>query len=122
VPPARAPRHPRAQARAVAAREEVLELKAAVRRVHMSDLVKHYIVELVRRTRAAPQVLLGCGPPASIALVQSVKALALIDGEDYVRPEQVQELAAPVLAHRMVLDPQAKFAAASGASPMGQTG
>ncbi|MBI4124064.1 MAG: AAA family ATPase, partial [Betaproteobacteria bacterium] len=112
--------HPLAQARAVAAREEVLELKAAVRRVRMSDLVKHYIVELVRRTRAAPQVLLGCGPRASIALVQSVKALALIDGEDYVRPEQVQELAAPVLAHRMVLDPQAKFAGASGASLIGE--
>ena len=112
--------HPLAQARAVAAREEVLELKAAVRRVRISDLVKHYIVELVRRTRAAPQVLLGCGPRASIALVQSVKALALIDGEDYVRPEQVQELAAPVLAHRMVLDPQAKFAGASGASLIGE--
>jgi len=112
--------HPLAQARAVAAREEVLELKAAVRRVRMSDLVKHYIVELVRRTRAAPQVLLGCGPRASIALVQSVKALALIDGEDYARPEQVQELAAPVLAHRMVLDPQAKFAGASGASLIGE--
>ena len=112
--------HPLAQARAVAAREEVLELKAAVRRVRISDLVKHYIVELVRRTRAAPQVLLGCGPRASIALVQSVKALALIDGEDYVRPEQVQELAAPVLAHRMVLDSQAKFAGASGASLIGE--
>ena len=108
--------HPLAQARAVAAREELLELKAAVRRVRISGLVKHYIVELVRRTRAAPQVLLGCGPRASIALVQSAKALALIDGEQFVRPEQVQEIAAAVLAHRIVLDPQAKFAGASGAS------
>ena len=108
--------HPLAQARAVAAREELLELKSAVRRVRISGLVKRYIVELVRRTRAAPQVLLGCGPRASIALVQSAKALALIDGEQFVRPEQVQEIAAAVLAHRIVLDPQAKFAGASGAS------
>ncbi len=108
--------HPLAQARAVATREEVLDLRARVRRVRISDEVKHYIVELVRRTRATPQVVLGCGPRASIALVQSAKALALADGEDFVSPEQVQELAVAVLAHRMVLDPQAKFGGASAAS------
>ncbi len=108
--------HPLAQARAVATREEVLALKARVRRVRIAEEIKHYVVELVRRTRTAPQVLLGCGPRASIALVQSAKALALIDGRDFVAPEQVQELATAVLAHRIVLDPQAKFAGASGAS------
>jgi MoxR-like ATPase len=61
-------------------------------------------------------VLLGCGPRASIALVQTAKALSLIDGRDFVAPEHVQELAVSVLAHRMVLDPQAKFGGASGAS------
>ena len=108
--------HPLAQARAVASRDEVLALKARVRRVRIAEEIKHYIVELVRRTRAAPQVLLGCGPRASIALVQSAKALALIDGADFVGPEQVHELAVAVLAHRIVLDPQAKFAGASGVS------
>jgi len=108
--------HPLAQARAVATREEVLALKARVRRVRIAEEIKHYVVELVRCTRTAPQVLLGCGPRASIALVQSAKALALIDGRDFVAPEQVQELATAVLAHRIVLDPQAKFAGASGAS------
>jgi MoxR-like ATPase len=108
--------HPLAQARAVATRDEVLALRARVRRVRIGDEVKHYIVELVRRTRAIPQALLGCGPRASIALVQSAKALALAEGEDFVGPEQVRELAVPVLAHRMVLDPQAKFAGTSAAS------
>jgi MoxR-like ATPase len=108
--------HPLTQARAVASREEVLALKARVRRVRIAEELKHYVVELVRRTRVAPQVLLGCGPRASIALVQSAKALALIDGQEFVAPEQVQELATAVLAHRIVLDPQAKFAGASGAS------
>ncbi len=107
--------HPLAQVRAVAAREEILELKAAVRRVRIADEIKHYIVELVRRTRNAPQVLLGCGPRGSIALVQSAKALALLEGQDFVAPEQVQELAVSVLAHRIVLEPQARFAGASGA-------
>ncbi len=108
--------HPLGRVRAAASREEVLALKDRVRRVRIADEIKHYIVELARRTRAAPQVLLGCGPRASIALVQSAKALALFDGVDFVRPETVQELAVATLAHRIVLDPQAKFAGASGAT------
>ena len=102
--------HPLADVRVAASRDEVLALKARVRHVRVADELKHYVVELVRRTRAAPQVALGCGPRASIALTQAAKALALFDGEDYVRPEHVQALAGEVLAHRIVLDPQAKFA------------
>jgi MoxR-like ATPase len=105
--------HPLDAIRAVASRDEVLRLKDAARRVRVADEIRHYVVELVRRTRAAPQVLLGCGPRASIALTQTAKALALFDGEDYVRPEHVQELAVSALAHRMVLDPQARFAGVS---------
>jgi MoxR-like ATPase len=112
--------HPLAQAQAVATREEMLALKGAVRRVRIAEEIKHYIVELVRRTRAAPQVLLGCGPRASIALVQSAKALALLEGQEFVAPEQVQELAVSVLAHRVVLDPQAKFGGASAATLIGE--
>jgi MoxR-like ATPase len=81
-----------------------------------ADEIKHYVVELVRRTRAAPQVALGCGPRASIALAQTAKAYALFEGEDYVRPEHVQSLAGAVLAHRIVVDPQAKFAGVTAAS------
>ena len=102
--------HPLDAIRPVVAREEVVALKHASRRVRVADELKHYIVELVRRTRAAPQVLLGCGPRASISLAHTAKALALFDGEDFVRPEHVQELAVATLAHRMVLDPQARFA------------
>ncbi len=105
--------HPLDSIRAVASREEVLALKHAARQVRVAQELKHYVVELVRRTRAAPQVLLGCGPRASISLTQTAKALALFDGEDFVRPEHVQELAVATLAHRMVLDPQARFAGVS---------
>jgi MoxR-like ATPase len=108
--------HPLDAIRPVAAREEVLALKAAARRVRVADELKHYIVELVRRTRSAPQVLLGCGPRASISLAHTAKALALFDGEEFVRPEHVQELAVATLAHRMVLDPQARFAGVSAQS------
>jgi MoxR-like ATPase len=111
--------HPLASIGAVASREEVLALKEAARRVRVADELKHYVVELVRRTRAAPQVLLGCGPRASIALTHTAQALALFDGEEFVRPEHVQELAVAALAHRMVLDPQARFAGVSAASLVG---
>ncbi|TAN53371.1 MAG: AAA family ATPase [Betaproteobacteria bacterium] len=105
--------HPLARLGAVASRDEVIALKTRVREVRMTDELRHYVIELVRRTRAAPQVQLGCGPRASIALASAAKALALADGEAFVRPEHVQELAVAVLAHRMVLDPQARFAGAT---------
>jgi MoxR-like ATPase len=113
-------RHPLEAIGAVASHAEVLALKEAARRVRVADELKHYVVELVRRTRAAPQVLLGCGPRASIALAHTAKALALFDGEEFVRPEHVQELAVATLAHRMVLDPQARFAGVSAASLVGE--
>jgi MoxR-like ATPase len=81
----------------------------------MADELRHYVVEIVRRTRLAPQVVLGCGPRASLALAHTAKALALIEGAEFVRPEHVQALAVPVLAHRMVIDPQARFAGAAAA-------
>ena len=59
--------HPLERIGPVAARDEVLALKDAVQRVRIADEIRHYVVELVRRTRAAPQVQLGCGPRASIA-------------------------------------------------------
>jgi MoxR-like ATPase len=108
--------HPLATISAVATREEVLALKQRARRVRMSDELRHYVVEIVRRTRSAPQVVLGCGPRASLALEHTAKALALFDGGDFVCPEHIQALAIPVLAHRMVLDPQARFAGASAAA------
>jgi MoxR-like ATPase len=111
--------HPLESIEPVASREEVLTLKDAARRVRVADEIKHYVVELVRRTRVAPQVLLGCGPRASIALTHTAKALALFDGESFVRPEHVQELAVATLAHRMVLDPQARFAGVSATSLVG---
>jgi MoxR-like ATPase len=111
--------HPLSRLTAAATHEEVVALKERVRAVRMADELRHYVVELVRRTRAAPQVKLGCGPRASIALAHAAKALALFDGSDYVRPEQVHELAVPVLAHRIVLDPQARFAGASAQALVG---
>jgi MoxR-like ATPase len=108
--------HPLASIGAVASHAEVLGARSAAHSVRIADELKAYVVALARSTREAASVQLGCGPRASIALTQVARSLALIDGESFVRPEHVREAAQSVLAHRIVLQPQARYAGASGAS------
>jgi MoxR-like ATPase len=84
-------------------------MKNAVQQVRVSEELKRYTVELVGATRTANGVQLGASPRASIALMKGAQALALFDGLDFVTPEQIQELAVPVIAHRLVMEPQARF-------------
>jgi MoxR-like ATPase len=88
---------------------DVLALKRAVENIRISDELKRYAVDLVAATRTAQGVRLGASPRASIALMKTAQALALFDGFDFVAPEQIQMLAVPVIAHRVVLEPQARF-------------
>src|SRR5215472_9562648 len=88
---------------------DVLELKRSVQQVRISDELKRYAVDLVGATRTANGVQLGASPRASIALMKAAQALALFDGLDFVTPEQIQELAVSVIAHRLVMEPQARF-------------
>jgi MoxR-like ATPase len=106
--------HPLEKAAAVATTAEVLALQAAVRRVRVADELKRYAVELAAATRREDGVALGAGPRASLALMRLAQALALADGKDFVGPDQVQEAAVPVVAHRLMLDPQARFSGLSG--------
>jgi MoxR-like ATPase len=102
--------HPLDDLKPCASLAEVLELKRAVQKVRISDELKRYAVDLAGATRATPGVQLGASPRASIALMKAAQALALFDGLDFVMPEQIQELAVPVIAHRLVMEPQARFA------------
>jgi MoxR-like ATPase len=113
---AQAERHPLNDLAACASLQEVLALRQAVRGMRVSDEVKRYAVDLVRGTRTAPGVQLGASPRASLALIAAGQALALFDGQAFVLPEHVQELAVPVIAHRLALDPQARFSGATAAS------
>jgi MoxR-like ATPase len=88
---------------------EVLALKHAVSEVRISTELKRYAVELVGATRRASGVQLGASPRASIALMKAAQALALFDGLEFVTPEQIRELAVSVIAHRLVMEPQARF-------------
>lgn len=89
---------------------DVLALKRAVEDVRISAELKRYAVDIVSATRTAEGVQLGASPRASIALMKTAQATALFDGMDFVTPEQIQSLAVPVVAHRLVLQPQARFA------------
>lgn len=89
--------------------EDVRRLRAAVSQVRLGEAVQRYIVDLVRATRGARGVQLGASLRASLALARGTQALAALDGLEFVTPEHVQELAVAVLAHRLALDPQARF-------------
>ena len=101
--------HPLDELKPCATTDEVLALKHAVEDIRISDELKRYAVDLVAATRNAPGVQLGASPRASIALMKMAQAEALIDGVDFVAPEQIQKLAVAVIAHRLVLEPQARF-------------
>ena len=93
--------------------EDVLRLKQAVKAVRISRELRRYAVDIVRATRERPAVQLGAGPRASLALSRLAQALALIDGSEFVTPDHIREMTVPVLAHRLVLDPQARFSGAT---------
>jgi MoxR-like ATPase len=101
--------HPLDELNACASLVDVLALKHAAQNIRMSDELKRYVVDLAGATRSASGVQLGASPRASIALMKAAQALALFDGLDFVTPEQIQELAVSVLAHRLVMEPQARF-------------
>jgi MoxR-like ATPase len=105
--------HPVDRMETVATRDEVLELMAAARKVRFSEELRHYVVTLVAATRGHPQVQLAASPRASLALMKVSQALAVFEGVDFVSPELIQSVAADVIAHRMVLAPEAKYAGAS---------
>ena len=90
------------QLRSVARASDVQELVVAVRRVLVSDQVKDYIISLANATRTSPELRLGASPRAALHLLRASRAWAALDGRDYVIPDDVQRLARPVLAHRLL--------------------
>jgi len=94
---------PLAGVQAVAVADVLPAVRAAVRDVHVADDVAGYVVALARATRETPLLRLGASPRASLALLHAAQAWAALDGRDYVTPDDIQALIAPVLAHRLLL-------------------
>jgi MoxR-like ATPase len=89
-------------------------LREKVRQVHVEEKLMEYIVSVVVTTRSHPALFLGASPRASVSLLNSCKALAALRGRDFITPDDVQELAYPVLRHRIILTPEREM---EGASP-----
>ncbi|QIR36746.1 MoxR family ATPase [Tolypothrix sp. PCC 7910] len=96
--------------------QDIMTLKQQVKQVRISQELKTYLVDIVNATRSAPGVQLGASPRASIALMKIAQALALFDGYEFVTPEHIQELAVSVIAHRLVMEPQARFSGRTATS------
>ena len=93
----------------VAHSHEIVKLIEAVRQVHVAEPVRRYAVALVGATRDHPDLRLGASPRATLHLIRAARASAALDGREFVLPDDVQALAAPVLAHRLLPTAQAQL-------------
>lgn len=89
--------------------ENVVGMIDLANHVHVDDSIFEYVSQLTEETRNAPDVLLGCSVRAGLALVRSARVWAAASGRNYVLPDDIKVLAQPVMAHRMVLDPEEEF-------------
>jgi len=105
---------------AIASAEVVLELARLARLVHVDATINDYVSRLVDATRSASEVRLGVSVRGALALVRAAKTLAASHGRHYVIPDDVKVLAEPVLAHRLVLDPEAEFDGVTATSVISQ--
>jgi MoxR-like ATPase len=88
----------------------IRRLVAAVGRLHVAEPLRRYVVSLVEATRRSPDLRLGASPRAGLQLLRAARATAALAGRDHVLPDDVQAMAVPVLAHRLLLTPDAALA------------
>jgi MoxR-like ATPase len=100
--------------------KQVVELAKSARTVHVDPSINDYVSRLVDGTRSAVEVRLGVSVRGALALIRTAKTLAAANGRHYVIPDDVKVLAEPVLAHRLLLDPEAEFDGVTSESVIGQ--
>ncbi len=101
--------HPVTRIEQVVSTEELMAAQEQIKSVHISDLIKEYIVSLVNVTRKHPDVYLGASPRGSLALYKTGQARAAIMGRDYIIPDDIKALAIETLAHRLIISPSARI-------------
>jgi MoxR-like ATPase len=106
--------HPIESLEPVVTAEEILELQEIVKQIHVDQAITEYAVSLVNATRNHPDADLGASPRGSLALFRTSQALALIRGRDYVLPDDVKEMAIPVLGHRIIVPPSSRMRGVNG--------
>lgn len=106
-------RHPIESLEPVATAAELVRVQEAIKDVHIEESVYDYLLEIVGRTREAPHVMVGASPRGSLWLARGARALAALRGRSYVIPDDVKMLAQPILAHRLILHPEARLSGTS---------
>lgn len=101
--------HPIDDLSSVVTADEIVACQALVRQVHVDPKIRKYILQIVHLTRHHEHLSLGGSPRASIALFRTCQALAAIRGRNFVLPDDVKMIAAPVLNHRMILRPESRL-------------
>jgi MoxR-like ATPase len=87
-------------------RAGILELQHAIEQVHVSEAVGTYLVDIVAATRASQRIQVGASPRGTLALLKLSRCKAALEGRDFVTPDDVKAIAAPALAHRLMLRPE----------------
>jgi len=101
--------HPESVIRPVISSAELLAIRASSHRVDVDEAIVNYIVEIVRSSRSQANLSLGASPRAGVMLLRAAKALAVLHGKTYVTPDEVREVALPVLRHRIRMTPEAEI-------------
>jgi MoxR-like ATPase len=101
--------HPIDDLATVVTAADVIACQDAVREVHVDDKVRKYVLEIVHGTREHDELSLGGSPRASIALFRTAQAHAAINGRNFVLPDDVKKMVQPVMAHRVILRPEARL-------------
>jgi MoxR-like ATPase len=95
-----------AEVNAVLTAQQILHFRQFAQHVHIESNLVKYIAQIIQETRNNPMLFLGASPRASIAILNSAKAYAMIQGRDFVNPEDIKFVATPVLRHRIILSPE----------------
>jgi MoxR-like ATPase len=101
--------HPESVIKPVISPAELLAIRASSHRVDVDEAIVNYIVEIVRSSRSQANLSLGASPRAGVMLLRAAKALAVLHGKSYVTPDEVREVALPVLRHRIRMTPEAEI-------------
>jgi MoxR-like ATPase len=102
-------KHPIDALKAVVKAKEVLDAADTIKSVYLSQAIKRYITELTRRTRQTGDIYLGASPRGTLSLSRACQAYAALQGRDHVLPDDVKDLSIPVLAHRIIVGPEARL-------------
>lgn len=101
--------HPLDKLKPVAKADELLAAQQEIRKVHVDDKLRQYMIQIIHQTRRSPDLALGGSPRATIALFRCSQAMAAIRGRHFVLPDDIKKITAPVMNHRLIIRPESRL-------------